>query len=140
ERVHFNNKSQIAFMGQVTGASAPSGDEEYYWAEVGSSGLKLVAHTGQVVPGFDEPRGVADYVSCLQGTGERPVAVFTESGCLPFWGQVQGPMPGGTDRYNRYYIPGAAGELRVLLPAGTQLDVSSEPGPADIRTVESTSS
>ena len=139
ERVHFNNKSQIAFMGHVTGASAPSGDEEYYWAEVGSSGLKLVAHTGQVVPGFDEPHVLTDFVSFIQGTGEGPEPVFTDSGRLAFWGQVEGPVPGGTDRYNRYYITDAAGELRVLLPAGTQLDVSSEPGPPDIRTVESSS-
>ncbi len=139
ERVHFNNKSQIAFASKLSGASAPSGNEDYFWAEGGPTGLKLVAHTGQVVPGFDEPHVLTDFVSFIQGTGNGPEPVFTDSGRLAFWGQVEGPVPGGTDRYNRYFISDAAGELRVLLPAGTQLDVSSEPGSPDIRTVESSS-
>ncbi len=136
-RVCFNNKSQIAFMSKVAGAGAPGGNEDYYWAEGGPPGLALVAHTGQVVPGFDEPHVLSDFRSYELGAGYGPYPFFTDSGRLAIWGQVEGPLPNRSNTYNRYFISDAEGELRDILPVGTQLDVSSVPGSPDIRTVQS---
>ncbi|MFI4892937.1 MAG: GC-type dockerin domain-anchored protein, partial [Phycisphaerales bacterium JB058] len=98
--------------------------------------LTLVAHTGQVVPGFDEPHILSDFRSYDLGAGYGPDPVFTDSGRLVFFGHIEGPLPDRINSYNRYYISDAVGELRDILPPGTQLDVSSVPGSPDIRTVD----
>ena len=138
--VFFNNKSQIAFMSDMTGPVGVGEDGRYFWSEGGPPGLTPVVHTGQVVPGFDAPYALTNFRVYDVGVGYGPDPVFTDSGRLVFWGEVSDwPFPDPSDTHRRYYLSDAAGELRDILPPGTQLDVSNVPGSQDIRTVRSTS-
>lgn len=128
--VYFNNKSQIAFMSRVAGNST------YFWSEGGPPGLTFVARTGQPVPGFDEPYVLTSFQTYETGGGYGPEPVFTDSGRVVFLGEISTQPTDPTDTRRRFYISDAAGELRDILPPGTELDVSSVPGSPDIRTVD----
>ena len=98
--------------------------------------MTLVVRTGQSVPGFDEPYVLTSFQTYETGGGYGPEPVFTDSGRVVFLGEISTQPTDPTDTHRRYYISDAAGELRDILPPGTQLDVSSVPGSPDIRTVD----
>lgn len=136
--VYFNNKSQIGFFSGVDGPTMPHEDETYFWSEGGPPGLTKVAHTGQHVPGYSTKYTLDKFYYTQAGSSpDGPDPVFTDSGRLVFHGQLDDGLssPGNYPRV--HFISDAVNELRLLAPAGAQLDVSDDPNNPDLRIIES---
>jgi len=122
----YNNSGQIAFFADIFGRGTNADSNQGVWSERQDTGLALIARTGNVAPGSELPFRHID----------ADTLAFNDNGQAAFLATIRdsttAPRPSD---FTGIWAQDLAGELRLIVLEGQQLDVSDDPSQAEFKTI-----